>query len=289
MKKIILTKGLPGSGKSTWAKQYQAENPNSVRVNKDDLRAMLHNSVWSKGREEFVLKIRDLIVEEALKAGHDVIVDDTNLHSKHKNQMWKIAAANNATIEEKSFLDVSIEECIKRDLKRTNSVGEKVIKKMYTQYLKPTPPIIEYKKGLPQAIICDIDGTLALFGNKNPYERDFENDKANPAVLDLLQRIDVNNFNGEGLFTRIIFISGRKEDFRGVTRKWLDDLGFNIYPLFMRPFNDNRKDVIIKSEIYEKEIKHKYNVILVLDDRDQVVEFWRSQGLTCLQVNYGDF
>ena len=49
--KLIMTKGLPASGKSTWAKQYLDDNPGTKRVNKDDLRAMLDNGKWSKRNE----------------------------------------------------------------------------------------------------------------------------------------------------------------------------------------------------------------------------------------------
>jgi predicted kinase len=284
MNKIILTKGLPASGKSTWSRQYQVDHPGTVRVNKDDLRAMLHNGKWSDANEKFVLKLRNFIVEESLKAGHDVIIDDTNLHSKHKNEMWKIGAAHNATVEEKSFLDVSIEECIKRDLKRPNSVGEKVIRNMYNQFLKPVPVPVEINPGVPSAIICDIDGTLALFGDKNPYDRDFENDQVNKSVVNILQIYHLHDIT-----VKIILVSGRQEKSRTVTEDWLLTNGIPHDILFMRKTDDVRKDNIIKSEIYEAEIKNKYNVLFVLDDRNQVVEFWRSLGLTCLQVAEGDF
>ena len=287
MKKIILTIGLPGSGKTVWSKEYQAKNPNTVRVNKDQLREMLHDSVWSEGREKFILKVRNFIVEESLKEGHDVIVDDTNLHSKHKNEMWKIAASNNAEVETKAFLDVSIEECIKRDLKRPNSVGEKVIKQMYNQFLKPEPQVYIPPKGKSTILLCDLDGTLALFGDKNPYERDFENDEVNKPVLQIIQNFEDMN--------QVIFVSGRKAKYRPQTVKWLrkqlgwltKDIEANLY--MPRADDDNRKDIIIKQEIFDQHIKDKYNVLFVLDDRDQVVEFWRSLGLTCLQVDYGDF
>lgn len=135
MKKIIMTKGLPASGKSTWAKQYQMENPNTVRVNKDELRSMLHNGVHSKGRESFVLEVRDFIVETALADGHDVIVDDTNFHSKHKNALWRIAAKYNAILKVQDFTDVPLEVCIERDKNRPNSVGENVIRGMFNLYI----------------------------------------------------------------------------------------------------------------------------------------------------------
>jgi hypothetical protein len=58
----------------------------------------------------------------------------------------------------------------------------------------------------------------------------------------------------------------------------------------MRAEKDNRKDSIIKRELFDKHIRDKYHVDFVLDDRDQVVRMWRRElGLTCLQVNYGNF
>lgn len=57
----------------------------------------------------------------------------------------------------------------------------------------------------------------------------------------------------------------------------------------MRPEGDIRKDSIVKREIFENYIRDYYNIQFVLDDRNQVVEMWRSLGLKCLQVAEGDF
>ena len=134
-----------------------------------------------------------------------------------------------------------------------------------------------------RAIICDLDGTLCLFDRetRSPYDRDFENDTINPAVRYVL--------DGNDQYNEIIFVSGRIEKFRKVTQEWLDKYGFGGHPLFMRKEKDMRKDVIIKQEIYEEHIKDKYDVLFVMDDRNQVVEFWRSIGLTCFQVAEGNF
>lgn len=132
MTTIVMTRGLPASGKTTWAKLQQKKFPGMYkRVNKDDLRAMLDDGVWSKENEAFLQKVRDYIVDLALKEGYSPIVDDTNLHSKHRNQMWKIAAKHNTIVTTKSF-DVTVAECIRRDKKRKNSVGESVIRNMAT-------------------------------------------------------------------------------------------------------------------------------------------------------------
>jgi hypothetical protein len=57
----------------------------------------------------------------------------------------------------------------------------------------------------------------------------------------------------------------------------------------MRKTGDSRKDSVVKDELYQEYVAGKYNVFLVLDDRSSVVEFWRSKGFPCWQVNPGDF
>lgn len=277
--KLIMTKGLPGSGKSTWAK----EQTSFKRVNKDDLRKMLDNGNWSGNREQFVLMIRDLTITAAFEKGYSVIVDDTNLHPKHEVNLRALAKNYNARFEIKDFTEVPIETCIKQDLMRDNSVGEAVIRKMYKQFLAPKPPRITYNSALHDAIICDLDGTLALFGDANPYERDFSQDKVNNIVK--------NIFNGRvySPLSQLIIVSGRKDTFADVTEKWLKDNVILYDHLYMRKADDNRPDYIVKREIYEQYIQGKYNVLFVLDDRNQVVELWRSLGLVCLQVADGDF
>jgi predicted kinase len=283
MKKVILTKGLPASGKSTWAKELLAKEQGWKRVNKDDLRAMLDNGKWSKENEKFVLKIRDELILSTLNQGFNVIVDDTNLHHKHEQQIKELIKGK-AGLEIKDFTDISLDECIRRDQKRSNYVGEKVIKDMHKQYLVPKALIVAEDPALPEVVLCDLDGTLALFAGENPYERDFTKDKINSsvwAVISMYQKQARGN---------IIFVSGRKNKFLDQTKEWLRENCVSYNDIYMpRADDDNRKDVILKQEIYEKNIKGKYNVLFVLDDRNQVVEFWRSVGLTCLQVAEGDF
>lgn len=279
MPKVILTKGLPASGKTTWAKLEQKKDPNIVLVNKDELRAMLHQSIHSEGREKFVLKVRDFIIQEAVNEGHDVIVHDTNFSSKHESRISQLVHGK-ATVELKDFTDVPLEECIKRDIGRPGAVGEKVIRKMYKDFIAPKTPVVEVNPKLPDVILCDLDGTLCLFGDANPYDRDFTKDKVNKPVKKTLDSF---------LAKQVILVSGRNGKFRDQTEEWLEKNGIKYRELIMRAEGDVRKDVLVKQEMYENHIKGQYNVLFVLDDRDQVVEFWRSQGLTCFQVAEGDF
>jgi hypothetical protein len=93
-----------------------------------------------------------------------------------------------------------------------------------------------------------------------------------------------------GRVCAVILVSGRKSWCKTDTEQWLKDNRVAYDYLFMdRQTDDNRKDTIIKQEMYEQHIKGKYDVLFVLDDRQQVVDFWRSVGLKCLQVAKGDF
>lgn len=280
--KVIMTRGLPASGKTTWAKQQ-----NAYRVNKDDLRSMINNGVWSKKNEKHILSARDALIEVYLADKKDVIVDDTNLSPKHEVKLLELANKYGADFEIKDFCDVPLDECILRDKKRPNYVGEEVIKKMYNQFLRPQPPKIEYNPNLTDCIICDIDGTLALFPGKNPYERDFINDKPNDPVVRILRQFKSNRvITGE---PDVFLFSGRNGKFKPATIDWLSKHYINYDHLHMREEGDSRKDSVVKQEMYDSYIKGKYNVLFVIDDRDQVVRLWRSLGLTCFQVADGDF
>lgn len=286
MAKVILTKGLPGSGKSTWAKQQCLEK-GYKRVNKDDLRDMLDAGQWSNKNEKLVLAVRDAIVKLCLERKQTVIVDDTNLSPDHEQTMREIAAAYDAVCTIEDFTHVPLEECIKRDQNRPNYVGEKVIKRMYNKYLRKDVEAPEYDPIKEDCVICDIDGTLAIMGDRSPYN-DLEawKDTPNHTIVNLVR---------QQLRSRkhIVFVSGRKDRSLDVTLEWM--LNHEIiqpgenFSIHMRETTDDRPDWIVKKEIYENYIKPYYNVSFVLDDRNQVVEMWRSMGLTCLQVADGDF
>lgn len=288
MKKIIFLKGLPGSGKSTWAKEFCAKWPEFKRVNKDDLRAMLDNGKYTKANEQFVLKIRESLILEAVLSGFNVIVDDTNLDPKHLARIKDIAAELtkycHPTKVEVKFFDTPLEECIARDQRRANPVGRKVIEDMYERYLKPAPPVPTYDQNLSWCVIFDLDGTLAKMKDRGPFDwKKVGQDELNLPVWTVMNGLPAN--------VKIVIMSGRDSVCRPETEEWLKRSIGNIHSeLHMRPEGDTRKDSIVKRELYDKYILGKYNVLFVLDDRDQVVKMWREElGLTCFQVAPGAF
>lgn len=289
MTKVIFLKGLPASGKSTWAKQYTTSNNNWIRLNKDDLRLMFHNGVYSKDRESNVLSLRDNLIHSALKQKINVIVDDTNFNPYHEKNIKEIVSQyKNVTFEVK-FFDVPLEECLQRNSQRTGTakVPDDVIINMYNKYLKkePVEEAINNPNN-PHCIVCDLDGTLALMKDKRgpfDFNKVYE-DEVNAPVWECL-----NSMRRAGFC--IVFVSGRDDSCRKETERWLKDkCGFvQDYPLHMRKTGDRRKDCIVKEEIYKQKVLPHYYVQFVLDDRNQVVDHLRQMGLSVFQVAPGNF
>lgn len=88
----------------------------------------------------------------------------------------------------------------------------------------------------------------------------------------------------------VIFCSGRTDGCRAATEKWLaEHVAVPYEGLHMRAAGDMRKDAIVKVEIFDREIRDRWNVVAVFDDCRQVVDAWRALGLTVFQVAPGDF
>jgi len=130
---LIILRGLPGSGKTTWAKVYTAAHPDVVRVNQDELRAMLHvGRAWNMVDEAVTARVRDTLIVQALLLGRSVISDDTNLTERHVTHLQALVAPLGVTIECIDML-TPIEECVARDARREQPVGEQRIREMDAQ------------------------------------------------------------------------------------------------------------------------------------------------------------
>jgi predicted kinase len=294
---ILVLQGLPASGKSTFARGLVASDPGAwVRVNKDDIRERLLPTGWSKHKErEVVIPERDRLVADALVDGKSAIVDDTNFEDKHIRRMYEIARPFGARVEVKRF-DVEVEEAIARDSRRARPVGEAVIRDMARRFIGTPWELEPYREtpGLPWAVLCDLDGTVALFcqrhgcgcglNHRSPYNAATAHlDTPNAPVLLLLESLLC------AAAPDIIFMSGREDLYRRQTVDFLEKHFGHHYELHMRKGGDSRKDAVVKAELFDAHVRGKFNVHFVLDDRNQVVELWRSLGLTCLQVAEGNF
>lgn len=260
------------------------EHPSEYKhISKDNLRAMFNGGKWSKTNEKFILHIRDELILQTLGYGCSVIVDDTNLHPKHEKALRNLAKTYpNVTFEIIDKTDVPLKELFARNEYREERVPDKVIKDMYRDFIEVKPKPVRQNPTLSSAYQYDLDGTLALFGDANPYDRDFSYDKVNYPVFDQLRMQQNAGY-------KIIILSGRNGENEGVTKEWLSKNGIHPDLFIMRKVGDRRKDYEIKEEMFREYVLPKYYVEAIYDDRDQAVNKWRDMGLVCFQVARGDF
>ena len=307
MAKLVIIRGLPGCGKSTLARKWVEESPDTrAEVNRDALRLMLGGyAVGSPAQEKMVTKIQHQTIKDLLKSGVDVISSDCNLQTKYVRELVKIANTVGAEIEVMDRSNIPLHTVREWNAHRTDKVPvpEHVINRMYktiqgNPYPLPMPNVDSAGKapdfyygefGLPYADICDIDGTVAsCAGVRSPYDYSrVAYDHSRNAIIELL-----HDRHKSGM--KLIFMSGRPDinNVRRDTEEWLEThVGLPYEVLLMRPADKQQiNDAIIKRDLFDDNIRGKYTIGLVFDDRDRVVDMWRNQlGLDCLQVNYGDF
>ena len=298
---ILILIGAPGSGKSTFARYFLRTEENWMRLCRDDFRTMQFSTGnLSNHEEQLIAEMIDAAVDTLLAKKSNVLLDATHCRAEYINHY--IERFNHlADITFKVF-DVDAATIAERCEKRFRNTGKEIpasvqkkfinelekLKKEFDFSTRPKCSSIETNTvqdaNLPKAILCDLDGTLALMHNRDPYDATHcDEDFLNEPVAKVLQ-----TFYGNGY--QILLISGREDRFEKPTIRFLEKYAIPYHRLWMRKSKDFRKDAIIKKELFDAEISGKYFIEFVLDDRNQVVEMWRKQlRLPCFQVNYGNF
>ena len=296
-KKIILTRGIQGSGKSTWAKAWVAEDPeHRIRINNDDLRNMF-GVYWVPSREDVVTKAKKEIAIYAMDKGYDIVIDNMNLNPKEIQYWETVVNYHNGymgkeikyEIEFKDFF-IPIEECIRRDAVRSNPIGEKVIRDTWRRYKHfiQTSEVERYvnnlrlwDSGKPMCVVIDMDSTVCFNTSKRPWFGDGSteamiDDVPNHGVVELVKAQEYP----------VVVCTGRNKDQHKVTREWLANQGIHPIAYYMRENGDYRKGVEVKAELMNQ-ILDEYNVLVVFEDCEPIVQKYREMGLTVLQPNKG--
>lgn len=302
MPTLNIYRGISGSGKSTVARQT-----GDIVVSRDDIRDMLFPGHRSdpKGyykapglgvREAKVTAFQDGAIDHGLKAGFNVIVDNTNIEMRYVKAIAKIGYRHGAEVVVRVF-DVDLETAVFRDQRRGTlggrEVGREVITDQYNRFkqskkfgLDPVvyPEPYSGTPGRPKAFMYDLDGTTYHMNDKRgPYAENVDVDDPDPVVQQMV--------NSTALATGWVPIamSGRKERTRATTIDCMVRDGLVFDHLLMRANDDNRADNLIKGDLFDEFVRPYYDVQFVFDDRDQVVEMWRRIGLKCIQVEPGNF
>lgn len=300
MQHLLYTVGLPGSGKSTWAKQFLVNNIDSKikwqRVSRDDIRIMCRNTEFDIENENYITEVETLMVRSAIENGFNVLVDATHIDVKFRNKWHRLAQEfGDIVVIEKGF-NVPLDICLKRNSQRNRHVPEDIIQKMYVRLCRAgindfkcaTYPkfqyLIEEKSHLvPDAIIVDIDGTIADNSHRDKYRTDlYHTDKPIWNVIECIKGLQAYS-------TQLLLLTARSESSRKITEDWLASCGLQDYKLYMRSDDDKRPDFIVKRDIFEKYIKKCYDIIGVFEDRPRNCRMWRQYGLTTYQLTDLEF
>jgi hypothetical protein len=259
------------------------------------------------------------VFDLAILDGKDIVVDRMNFSEGQRRRYLDVAKSHSYDTAITVFHE-SLETCLNRCLWRTDhltikdeSSARSALNTFFTKYERVQDSEADtvqrlWPDGLkPAAIVVDLDGTLCDVAHRrhfvnppNPTDplapkpkKDWKGffeamseDTPNGPVADILIRYITADDND----VRVVYCSGRPDNYRKTTWEWLNKHGLDFYSdLFMRPRNDQRQDDIVKEIILDFEILTRYTPYFMLDDRDQVVKMWRKRGYTCLQCAPGDF
>jgi phosphoglycolate phosphatase-like HAD superfamily hydrolase len=139
--------------------------------------------------------------------------------------------------------------------------------------------------------IFDIDGTLAdvservhhVRGKRKNWDAFFQGMAQDKAIRSIVRLCNLLHDAG----VRIVLCSGRGEEHRKETVRWLAREGVRYHELRLRRTGDRRSDTIAKREMLEG--LDRSQILFVVEDRSRVVEMWRREGLVCLQCAPGEF
>lgn len=278
VRRVIILNGDLSSN----AEELLLANPGIYkRINADELRRMFDGPNRSRSDEAFANTQRDALVLAALADGKDVLLADSTLDQRAEHDLRRLVQGlANVERESPAMAPVLGDEDRLTDARhresRKSRRGRDRTNRVRPQKYEPDP-------NLPPAVICDLDGTLALIRGRSPYDASrCEQDELNDVVAGILSSLVEPR-------PAVVLVSGRELRYREQTERWLAKHEIIYDELHMRTTGDHRKDTIVKQEIFEAEIRPRYRIEFVLDDRNQVVEMWRALGLTCLQVADGDF
>lgn len=306
---LVLTRGLPASGKSTYAEAWLAQDPdNRVRVNRDTIRFELF-SMWYpiedergtvKEKEQRVTDVERQRIEKALRSGKSVIVDNTNLNPKVFSTYGKIAKRFLVPLTHKDF-PISIEETLRRNSLRERQVPEFVIRDMQARYMGPNgefhlfpgdypaKPFVE-PQARQQAIAFDMDGTFADTRSIQHYVsggkyRDFDGFHRASLFVPPNQQVLQMAMDAHAGGFKIIITTARGELYREVTQKWLDDHGVPYNNIFMRADKDQRPDHVVKTEMLQT-LRKYYDMVRFVDDNPAAVSAWKNGGHAVTEVPF---
>jgi predicted kinase len=297
--KAIFPRGWPASGKTSLYQRMRQDNPNLARVSRDDTRQTLFSGegVLSFKQEQLITRAIRAQAKALFEDEYDVFFDETHMRRKRLQDAVNFAVLNGADYQVID-LKTPIDECVRRDAARGAAggrmVGEERIRDIARRFpvkcwepVEPSPDLFFYPdpyipdESLPQAWITDLDGTVARMTGRDPYDFSrVHEDEPIAHTVTVLRKLAVD--------TPIVALSGRGDDCRDVTEKWLRDNLIPFNELHMRAADDGRPDFKVKADLFDSHLRNRYHVLGVFDDRLSVIRMWERLGVPFFRLGAPD-
>lgn len=131
MPKIILMVGVPGAGKTTLSQKIVAKGFHYM--NADTIRHELYGNALIQGSAEEVFRLFFERLEEVMKSGVNIIVDNTNLNPRERAPILERAKQFGYEDVQLWLLDVPLETCVERNKMREKEVPEEIVRNKYAE------------------------------------------------------------------------------------------------------------------------------------------------------------
>lgn len=289
-KQAILTVAPSASGKSSWTEQFIRNRGDWCNIERDEIRFELFTDgkrdwtayKFNKKNEEVVTKEYNSRLDQTIRLGYNVILSDTFLNEKYRNQMIDKLESEGYEVTIKDDWDIDWETIRTRNIQREGGISESVLWDQWLRYLdyKGLKDSYVPDESKPLSVVVDLDGSVAeMKGIRKPYEwSKVHHDLPIEPVVNIVKGLYLQGYS-------VVFLSGRDGCCEDETLAWLYDVFRDMdFTLYMRASGDSRKDYVVKRELFNDNVRDNYNVQMVIDDRKSVVELWEELDIKVINV-----
>lgn len=131
--RLVITVGLPGSGKSTYLAWLGVN-----AISSDEIRRLIADDPHDQTMNARIFTVIRYLIRQRIAAGRPVTYVDATHVTQWERKPYVVLAQRYGCTLEALFFDVPVEVCIARNQARERVVPEEAIRKMAQQLVPPS-------------------------------------------------------------------------------------------------------------------------------------------------------